>query len=101
MNEEFNTVELARVYEDQGHFREALDIYKGLGGSGQDGLTDSEISRAVERLETALENSASQPKSPLDVGESGKRIEHLLEQWLRLLILRKRLSLFQKIRARF
>lgn len=95
MNQEFVTMEMAQAYEAQGYYREALDIYHHL---AQDPVSGSMAREAVIRVEAAMD-------AALETGfhepDPEKRIEILLEQWLRLLIVKKRLELFRKIKARF
>ena len=95
MNQEFITMEMAKAYEGQGHFKDALDIYKSF---AEDPVSGSKAREAVARVEAAMENLA---KAGSGEPDHERRIEMLLEQWLRLLILKKRLGLFRKIKARF
>lgn len=109
MNVEFNTLELARVYESQGHFQEALGIYQSLADQGR--ANDPEIEAALERmksvnekhpapLETTQQSSMDPEPSPGLANDPEKKIEDLLAQWLMLMVLEKRLGLFQKIKTR-
>ena len=91
MNLEYNTLELARIYENQGYFQDALDIYSGLNREARS--QDPEIRAAVNRMEKALERKTE----PVDPEQS---VADSLEQWIQLLILEKRLRLFRKIRSR-
>ncbi|WP_022668331.1 hypothetical protein [Desulfospira joergensenii] len=97
MNQEFMTMEMAKVYENQGHYQEALDIYQSLADLN-DHDSGAKIREAIARVEAA---QANPPKAVVNESDPGKRIQDLLEQWLRLLILKKRLGLFRKIKARF
>ena len=100
MNQEFVTMEMAKVYEAQGHYKDALDIYKIL---AEDPVSGQKAREAVSRVEAAMETpalAASSGPEPVDP-DPEKRLRVLLERWLRLLILKKRLDLFQKFKARF
>lgn len=93
MSPEYRTKALAEVYESQGHLQDALDIYRELdreSNGGGDGLQE-----ACRRLEAALATSATETPAG-----TAHRTAHLLEQWLKLLTLEKRLEQFKKIRAR-
>jgi len=107
MNREFNTLELARVYECQGYFQDALGIYQVLEDQGP--VKDPEIGAGLARMRAAVQNQApcleNDLKPPLEsdpspVPEPEKKIETLLEQWLMLMVLEKRLGLYQKIKTR-
>ena len=93
MSPEYRTKTLANVYENQGHFQDALDIYREL--DQESSGDDAGLKAACRRLEAALAASGDETAAgPED------RAAHLLEQWLRLLILEKRLGQFEKIQAR-
>ncbi len=85
MNPEFNTLELARLYERQGHFQEALGIYQALDRQDQ----DPEIEACILGMKNALD-SQTILESPLN-SRPEKKIQRLLEQWLNLMVLQKRL----------
>lgn len=87
MSPEYKTKTLAQVYESQGYFQDALEIYEAL--DQENGGNDKSLKEACERMEAAL--ATPDPK---------ERAAHLLEQWLKLLILEKRLGQFEKVRAR-
>ncbi len=98
MTDEFKTVELARVYESQGWHKEALDIYQYLAAKAEDTALKSDMSQACLRITAALEAAPAKNQAS---GVPENRMEDLLEQWVKLLILKKRLEMFEKIRARF
>ncbi len=98
MTDEFKTVELARVYENQGWHKEALDIYQYLEAEAEDTTLKSDMAQACLRIKAALEAG---PAGNPEAGVPENRMEDLLEQWVKLLILEKRLEMFEKIRARF
>ncbi len=74
MDHTYHTRELAKAYESQGYFREALDIYTGLDRTFQG--TDSEIQAACRRLETRLAETESEKREA--------RLKILLENWFTL-----------------
>lgn len=90
MSPEYDTIELARIYESQGYFQDALDIYARLNREARS--QDPEIRAAVSRMEKTLarKTGAHDPE---------KRAAKRLEQWVRLLVLEKRLHRFKTIRS--
>ena len=74
MDHTYHTRELAKAYESQGYYREALDIYTGLDRKFQG--TDSEIQAACRRLENRLAKTES--------GKREARLKILLENWFTL-----------------
>ena len=92
MNTEFRTLELARLFESQGHYQDALEIYESLAQSDD----DPEIAEACERL-AALAGDTTEKEVEK---ESSQAMAERLETWLRLLILKKRLGLYKRITAR-
>lgn len=119
MSQEFNTLELARIYERQGYFQDAFEMYQALAAEKEptdDSKMDPDIISGLHRMESALQNQAAPPKddpkdeledAPQNDPESLKgptpenRIECLLEQWLVILVLEKRLKLFKQVKSRF
>lgn len=94
MSLEFNTRELAKLYERQGYLQEALGIYQALENQDQ----DPEINASILRIKSALD-----PQAPLESPLNSlpeKKIQGLLEQWLMLMVLQKRLGSFKKIKIR-
>ncbi len=105
MDQEYKTLELAKAYEHQGYFQDALDIYDSLNETYRG--TDQEILAGCTRMKKILEKDG--PSLSYSTGQAGKtgenQMEDLLakkmEEWLRLLILQKRLGMFKRIQARF
>lgn len=100
MNKEFNTLDLARIYERQGYFQDAFDMYQAL--STESEQTDvpemgQQINSGLKRMRSALENQAQQS---LGQPAIGKGIDSLMEQWLLLLMLQKRTDLIKQITSR-
>lgn len=95
MNSEYKTYELAKEYESQGYLQDALDIYRELDAVA-DGA-DPSLRRACTRVEAALEDAGENAAKP---PKDAERMAYLLEEWLKLLILEKRLTQFERIQAR-
>ena len=122
MTQVFASVELARIYENQGYLEDALAIYKSLdtdvlkGGAG--------VRAAVQRLEVALlergGSGASKaagnaapaslvddwlPKSfgdalvPETDAAAASNVKGLLEQWLTLVVIQHQLKSLKRIGA--
>lgn len=90
MTQQFASIELARLYESQGYLEDALTMYKILDEEvHSDG---SEVLAAIHRLETALE-AVPEP-------DREQKIARLLDKWLMLMVVQKRVRLFSAIRAR-
>ncbi len=115
MNQDFNTFELAGIYESQGCFQEALEMYQALEKKDPTGkknpTRDAEVKAAVNRMELAIQNQSEEPEhyskqTPIQPLEQTldampeKKIEQLLEQWLTLMVLDKRLSAFKRVKKR-
>lgn len=102
------TVELAKIYEDQGHFQDALDIYQFLNSrleSGEitvDEMKAEAIRDGLDRMKHKVQemnSSTETPISQLDIKK--QKVSALLEKWLNLLILQQRLDNFKRVKARF
>lgn len=116
MTDQFASLELARLYESQGYLDDALAMYRTL--AGEDGSEDavSEAREAVARLEELLSgpqdgpgDSLEPPEVPVDelaespariLSKEEKRMADMLERWLLLMVVQKRVNLFKAIRAR-
>ncbi len=116
MGHDIKTLELAKIYETQGYFRTAHKIYVFL----DEEKTSSEIRAGLIRCEKrinvdqAVDNHASEDNQlPVDdqildtqlvdvsTGVSvEKKISALLEKWLMLMVLQRRLNTYKKIQAR-
>ncbi len=107
MSQEFNTLELARIYESQGYFQDAFEMYQALAAESEkaDGQEmDHEINAGLHRMESAMQNQANPPENDpenLTGPMPEKRIEYLLEQWLIALVLEKRFNIFKQVKSRF
>ncbi len=130
MSKKFASIELARIYETQGYFQDALSMYNSLDADILKG--GAEIRAAVKRLEIALAkegaNGALDTASGQLSEEAGRVVQtlaelngfetedsdtsvlsrsgpeqkmaDLLEKWLMLVVARKRLGLFKQIKTR-
>ncbi len=89
MTRDIKTLELAKIYESQGYYEDALKIYSFLNNQE----ATNELSAALKRMEKKMkdEKSDSHPE---------EKISQLLEKWLDLIILEQRLDNFKKIKLR-
>ena len=71
----YHTRELAKAYEAQGYYRDALDIYSRLDQKLQG--TDSDVQAACRRLETRLAETEYRNRET--------RLTGLFEKWFTLL----------------
>lgn len=68
MSDEFITLELARIYESQGYFRDARDMYRALKAEEEEAkegeedvqARDLEITAGLQRMESALKKQDTQ-----------------------------------------
>ena len=105
MNQDIKTIELAKLYENQGYFQEALDIYTFLDGQETSSLLQTAIKRMEKRIQeegpVAKQSVPDQNSIPdQNSAPDQNRVPELIEQWLMLLVLRQRLAAFKKIRLR-
>ena len=89
MNREIRTLELARLYERQGYYHDALEMYLNL----DDSQAVNEIQAGIKRMKIKIEEAVF-PACPEE------KISFLFEKWLMLMVLRHRLDNFIKIRKR-
>jgi len=87
MNQELKTLEVAKIYESQGYFEEALEIYSFL----ENRQTSDEVTAGLNRMEKRMENKGqgSHPE---------ENISRLYQEWVGLLMLKKRLDNFKKLK---
>lgn len=115
MSHTVKTLELARIYENQGCIRDAYDMYCFLKEKGRyAGQKDkeNEIEKACNRLKeritmNELNNMDDDGQAVQDLNVSGgsedekrRRLSQLLEKWISLLIISQRLDNFKKLRSR-
>jgi hypothetical protein len=79
MTSNIKTLELAKLYEQQGYYKDALDIYLYLDEQN----TGTELQEGIKRLEAQMTESGD---------ETSEKISGLCEEWVRLLIMRFRLD---------
>jgi len=93
MNQELKTLEVARIYESQGYFEDALEIYSFLDGQETCVEVKAGLKRMKERMEERIEDG-EQKSLPYE------KISRLYQEWLELMILKQRLNNFKKIKSR-
>lgn len=89
MIQDICTLEIAKLYERQGYFKEALETYLSLDGHESRSEIQAGITRMTKKMETAGEQKGSEDN-----------LSFLLEEWLMLMVLRHRLNHFIKIKKR-
>ncbi len=87
MNQELKTLEVAGIYESQGYFEEALEIYSFLDGQE----TSVEVRAGLQRMRERMEDKGQKSLSE-------ENISRLYQEWLGLMILKQRLDNFKKIK---
>lgn len=97
MSKDMQTLELARIYERQGYYKEAFGIYSFLSMQETDKQASSaEIAAGLKRMEKKMENEGHEVQGAYPE----ENISRLCEKWLRLMILKHRLDNFKKIKSR-
>lgn len=109
MTRNFESLALARLYEKQGHIDDALEMYRAIDTSQS---PDAEnILDAISRLE-AQKNIADSKENLKEPGQDvltpdqvqgstqEARMAHMLEVWLKLVFMQKRVDIFKSIKAR-
>jgi hypothetical protein len=97
MSQEFITLELARIYERQGYFQDAFDMYQALSAEREQADDPGEgqkINAGLVRMASALENKTQQTLSPAE-----KKMGLLVEKWFTLLLLQKRAAVIKQIQS--
>ena len=89
MTQDIKTLELAKLYESQGYYEDALKIYSFLNNRE----TTNEITAGLKRMEKKIDNEVSDSLPE-------EKISQLFEKWLMLMILEQRLDNFKKIKSR-
>ncbi len=95
MNQDIKTFELAKVYENQGYYKEAFEIYSFLNKE----QASHEIQAGLKRMEQKI----NEENQDFDLKKSKSKVEKismLWEKWLNLMILKQRLNNFKRIKAR-
>ncbi|MBU8849454.1 MAG: hypothetical protein KOO64_07900 [Desulfobacterales bacterium] len=89
MSQDIKTLELARIYESQGYYKDAFEAYSFLDAN----QTSNEIKAGLKRMEKRMENEGQKALPE-------ENISRLFEKWLMLVILKQRLENFKKIKSR-
>lgn len=87
MKQELKTLEVARIYESQGYFEEAMEIYSFLDGREASAEVKDGLRRMGEKMEDKGQGSLPE-----------KNISRLYQEWLGLMILEFRLDNFKKLK---
>ncbi len=96
MNQDMKkTVELAKVYENQGYYKEALEIYSFLDKE----QTSDVVKAGLKRMGKKMEEEISDSDFTQNISKE-KKISMLFEKWLNLMILEQRLINFKKMKSR-
>jgi hypothetical protein len=96
MNQDMKkTVELAKVYENQGYYKEALEIYSFLDKE----QTSDVVKAGLKRMGKKMEEEISDSDFTQNISK-GKKISMLFERLLNLMILKQRLINFKKMKSR-
>ena len=90
MSHDIKTRELAKIYENQGYYKDAYDMYLALDSVN----ASSDIKAALNRLGNRLGESTHSPTARKE------KLAALFEKWVKLLILKQRLINFKKIKTR-
>lgn len=110
MTRNFASLALARLYEKQGYIDDALEIYKALDLSQRPDAQN--ILDTISRLEAQRKTASADDKktfseaagqdvlTPGQAGAKEARMAHMLETWLKLIIMQKRVNIFKNIKAR-
>ena len=81
-----HTLELGRVYEEQGYFKKAADHFSGALNADPENPT---LIEALDRI-SVKKNDVSNPIESIERAS----LSGIVEQWVRLLILRQRAERF-------
>ena len=109
MTRNFGSLALARLYEKQGYIEDALEIYKAIDTSQN---PDAEHALdAISRLEAQKQTAGAQkslkepgqdilPSDQVQDSTKEAKMAQMLEVWLRLVVMQKRVNIFKTIKAR-
>ncbi len=90
MNDELKTLELAKIYENQGYYEDAFEIYSFLDEKN----SSNEIKEGLARMEKRIKDEEEHESHPKE------NISRLFEKWLKLMVLKQRLDHFTRIKSR-
>ncbi|MGD9824584.1 hypothetical protein [Desulfobacter sp.] len=109
MTRNFASLALARLYEKQGYIDDALEIYRAIDTSQSPDAKNilDTISRLEAQKKTAnvdckenLREPGQDALKPDQTGTKEARMAHMLEIWLKLIVMQKRVDIFKHIKAR-
>ena len=109
MTRNFASLPLASLYEKQGYIDDALEIYRAIDTSQSPDAKDilDTISRleAQKKIADSTENlkEASHDVLTPDQVQAGTKeagMAHMLEVWLKLIVMQKRVDIFKAFKAR-
>ncbi|WP_321492441.1 hypothetical protein [uncultured Desulfobacter sp.] len=106
MTRNFASLQLARLYEKQGYINDALEIYRQIDTSLPGDVKNIDILDTISRLEAqkkTAENSKQQGPDALKSNQVRTKeagMAQLLEVWLKLIVMQKRVDIFKSIKAR-
>jgi hypothetical protein len=95
MNQEYDTWELAKAYEAQGYYQDALDILVRLNRrhEGQ----NIQVLAACRRLEKILEKTTLADDDTVAQFSKPSQLEAIVETWLRLWIIKYRKAVLDNL----
>ncbi|MBU0971737.1 MAG: hypothetical protein KKC20_13870 [Proteobacteria bacterium] len=100
MNQKFNTLELARIYEAQGYLQDAFEMYQALAEESRERVP--EINAGMRRMEAALQRQGNPDVTDLESVQKnlpGRKTAYLLEQWFMLMVLEGRVGRVTSIKS--
>lgn len=86
MGKNYHTIELARLYENQGYYAMAMEHYSSVLAGDE---KNEKLSEAVKRVKLKIEQG--------EKGTAEKKVAILFEQWVKLLMLEKKLKMYRNI----
>ncbi len=90
MNHEYDTWELAKAYEIQGYYQDALDICVRLNRRHEG--RDKDVLAACTRLEKILEQNTPLQHETVPDFSKEHHLALLVEEWLRLWVMKFRMA---------
>jgi len=95
MSEDMKTVEFAKIYENQGYYKEALEIYSFLDKEQTSDAVKAGLKRMEKKMEDKIPDSGFK-----ECTSKEKKISMLFEKWLNLMMLKQKLINFKRIKSR-
>ncbi|WP_148278108.1 hypothetical protein [Desulfobacula toluolica] len=97
MSKSMQTLELARIYERQGYYEDAFEIYSFLCMQKTDNQESfNEISAGLKRMEKKIKKKGHEVQGAYPE----ENISRLCEKWLTLMVLKHRFDKFKKVKSR-